>query len=73
MLDTYRGKTYHDLSKINEIVLQTNPDGRSIQENHVTFLIEDLGGASELEVHLIDALSERVLDKLENVEVAITL
>jgi len=57
----------------NEIVLQTNPDGRSIQENHVIFLIEELGGASELEVHLIDALSEKVLDKLENVEVAITL
>ncbi len=56
-----------------EIALRRGSDGRSIEENHVTFVLDDLDDASELEVRLIDARSEAVLDKMEHIEVAISL
>ncbi len=56
-----------------EIALRAAPDGRSIEENHVTFLLDELDTAAELEVRLLDARTEQVLDKMEHVEVAISL
>lgn len=56
-----------------EIALRTTPDGRWIEENHVTFVLDEVGSATELEVRLLDARTEQVLDKMEHVEVAVSL
>ena len=56
-----------------DVALRTSADGRSIEDNHVTFLLEGVEGASGLEVRLVDARTDRLLGKMERVEVAISL
>jgi len=56
-----------------EITLRVMDDGRSVEENHLTFLLEDIGDAREAEVRLIDARTEGYLAKLEHLEVSISL
>jgi curli biogenesis system outer membrane secretion channel CsgG len=64
---------YGVVPETTDIQLQARSDGRSIEDNHITFLLEGVEKASELEVRLVDARTEQVLDKMEHVEVAISL
>lgn len=57
----------------NDIALRVTPEGRQIEVNHVTFLLDDAGQAKEIEVRLLDARSDQLLAKMEHVEVAISL
>ena len=64
---------YGVVPETTNIQLRASSDGRSIEDNHITFLLEGVEEASGLEVHLVDARTERVLDKMEHIEVSISL